>query len=193
MNWTALVPLKPAGDRKSRLAEDLAADERTSLSEQLLAHVLRVLEQSPAIGRILLLCQQPPAFWQGEWIADHGRGLNPELAAAHRSLAQAPVLVVHADLPLLSEADVAAITADAGNWAIAPDRHGLGTNAVAIPAHTPFDFQFGADSFARHRASNPGEPLVIKRSGFALDIDTPDDIRRAASLGSPLFRKPVSP
>lgn len=192
MSWTALVPLKPTGDRKSRLADDLAPDERTSLTERLLAHVLNVLEQSPAIERTVLLCQEPPALWQGEWIADRGRGLNPELAAAHQTLLDQPLLVVHADLPLLGEADVAAITANADDWTIAPDRHGLGTNAVAIPAHMPFDFQFGADSFARHRARNPGTPRVVERPGFALDIDTPDDIRRAASLGSPLFRKPVS-
>src|SRR3546814_9930846 len=79
MSWTAVVPLKTSGERKSRLAALLSAEERSALSVRMFHHVVDVLTQVPAIGRIIVLAEECPADWDGDWMADGGRGLNPEL------------------------------------------------------------------------------------------------------------------
>ncbi len=181
MRWTALVPLKPAGARKTRLSGMLSGDRRDALAERLLGHVAGVLRASPAIARIVLLAPQPVAGWTDDWIADEGRGLNVELTAARAKLGAVPLMVLHADLPLLTMADVAALgDAGASGCAIAADRHGSGTNAIALMPERIFHFAFGADSLAAHRAQ--GGVLLTERAGLALDIDTPEDLALAAGL-----------
>src|SRR3546814_11903582 len=102
MSWTAVVPLKTSGERKSRLAALLSAEERSALSVRMFHHVVDVLTQVPAIGRIIVLAEECPADWDGDWMADGGRGLNPELEQA-RKLVAGDQIVLHADLPLGSE------------------------------------------------------------------------------------------
>src|SRR3546814_7024729 len=90
-------------------------------------HVVDVLTQVPAIGRIIVLAEECPADWDGDWMADGGRGLNPELEQA-RKLVAGDLIVLHADLPLLTPGDVTALieAASESGLAIAPDRHRTG-------------------------------------------------------------------
>ncbi len=184
MIWTALVPLKPPATRKGRLAERLSPAERERLSLALFERTVAVLDAVPAIGATHLLSAERPDGWARPWSRDEGRGLNPELEAARAGLSATPLLVIHADLPLLEAADVAALLACAEEHgcAIAPDRHGEGTNAVAVLAHLPFRFAFGVGSFARH-AAQAGPAARVDRPGLALDCDTPDDLDRAVAAG----------
>ncbi|SFR89703.1 2-phospho-L-lactate guanylyltransferase [Sphingomonas jatrophae] len=180
MSWTALLPLKAAGERKTRLADQLSPAGRDALTDRLLGHVAGVLRASPLVSRLVLLSPAPPAGWPGEWLADSGHGLNAELQRARRTLTT-PVLILHADLPFLTAADVAALAgAGAGGCAVAPDRHGRGTNAIALAAATPWTFAFGADSFAAHRAHGAA---IVERDGLAFDLDTPDDLALAIARG----------
>src|SRR3546814_7638181 len=88
MSWTAVVPLKTSGERKSRLAALLSAEERSALSVRMFHHVVDVLTQVPAIGRIIVLADECPADCDGDWMADGGRGLNPELEQARKLVAR---------------------------------------------------------------------------------------------------------
>jgi 2-phospho-L-lactate guanylyltransferase len=182
-DWIAIVPLKTAGDRKTRLADRLSAQERTALSKRMFAHVVGVLEGNPRI-EVVVLSDQRPDGWDGAWIADEGRGLNAELEAARASLTQAALLVLHADLPLLERADVDALIAAAEGQrvAIAPDRHGSGTNGLALMPGARIAFRFGPDSFRLHRTQVPAS-AVVERPGFGLDLDTPDDLAAAENTG----------
>ncbi len=184
MNWTALVPIKPPADRKMRLASDLTAPERVALSEHMLSHVLDVLLQCAMIERIMLL-SSASGLWDGPHIRDLGRGLNDELMSAREDLGRTPLLVLHADLPLLAPADVADLVDRARlGVSIAPDRHGAGTNAVAIADRRDFNFRFGLDSFSQHLASQDGpSPAVVRRQGLAFDVDTMDDLKLALRRG----------
>jgi len=186
MSWTAIVPIKPPGDRKSRLAELLSQDERVRLSDALLWHVLGVLAQVPAIAKILVVSAAPPVGWNGHWILDAGRGLNAELQAASAALGR-NVLVIHADLPGLAVDDVEALIAAATSIekgvAIAPDRHQSGTNALAVTDVSNFTFNFGVGSFARHRTIAGARGAIVCREGLALDIDFPDDFALALERG----------
>lgn len=181
MSWIALVPLKGGGPgglgRKSRLAPLLDEAERSALCEAMAGHVLDRLAACPAIADIRLLSPDPPRRPGVGWLKDLGRGLNGELDAARRALPASGLLVVHADLPLLERADIEAMlsAAKGAGIALAPDRHGLGTNAVALAPGAAMSFGFGGSSFARHHARAPGA-AIVERCGLQWDVDTPEDL-----------------
>ncbi|MEL7976514.1 2-phospho-L-lactate guanylyltransferase [Isoptericola sp. F-RaC21] len=118
-------------------------------------------------------------------------GLNAALdvgreAALERGATR--LLVAHADLPLLAPDDVAALLA-AGAPApddaqhrppvvVATDRHLAGTNLLVLPATAAFRFRFGEASRTAHvaEAERAGlRPVVVRRPGTAVDLDTIDD------------------
>ena len=72
--WTALVPVKAPGARKSRLAS-LDQAERERLTAAMLDHVLGVLAECPGVAEVAVLSPERPAGWHGLWFADLGRGV----------------------------------------------------------------------------------------------------------------------
>lgn len=174
MNWTAIVPIKPPAARKTRLT-GMDADARLALTDRMLTHVVAVLKAAAGVGRVVLLSNE--SHGRADWISDEGRGLNAELEAA-RAVVGGDVLVIHADLPLLTAQDVGELLAiaDRSGAALAPDRHGTGTNALALRTGLPFAFRFGPDSCARHRAQLSDSTAVLLRPGLATDIDTAEDM-----------------
>jgi 2-phospho-L-lactate/phosphoenolpyruvate guanylyltransferase len=184
VTWTAVIPLKGPGEGKTRLAGRLGPKERRQLVQQLFRHVANVLRQSPAVSKIVLLSDLRPDHWTGDFVADQARGLNQELQSLAEMLRGRPTLIIHADLPLISPDDIAALLADPlEGCAIAPDREGTGTNALALRDPSGFAFAFGVDSFARHLEAAQGGARVVARKGLGLDIDTPDDLDAAMALG----------
>lgn len=181
--WTAVVPIKATAGRKSRLGTRLSLPQRVALSEAMLAHVLATLGGSPAIDAVVLLTAERPPAWGGAWCADQGRGLNEELAEIARRVPER-LVVLHADLPLVTPEDIAALTAAAAaDSAIAPDRHLRGTNALALTSPAQMRFAFGAESFAQHRTALP-DARVVQREGLALDVDEVDDLDEAVRRGA---------
>lgn len=187
MSWIAIVPLKAAGTRKTRLIGALHEDTHTALTVDMARHVIATLATVAAVGSIRVLSPAPDAMPGTVWEPDRGEGLNAELDRVCEALAGQRLLIIHADLPLLGTSDVHALiaAAEADGAAIAPDRHGQGTNALALRAAARIGLAFGPDSFARHLACMLGA-ATVRREGLALDIDTADDIaaaRRALPLG----------
>ena len=184
MSWTAVIPFKGSAERKTRLGNRLGIEERQGLSQELFEHVVNVLQQASMLKEVVLLSDMRPNRWQGPFILDEGRGLNVELKMLVESQRPARLLVIHADLPLVSVDDIAALIAECGvGCAIAPDRHGTGTNALALVEPVGFDFAFGPNSFARHCAVAKGKARVVTRPGLGLDIDTAADLEAAISAG----------
>jgi len=178
VSWTVIVPAKGAGPRKTRLAGRLDDDERRELADRLLQHVLGILDECAEVSEVVVLSDQRPVGWHGRLAQDQARGLNPEIQALCNELGGRQIAVIHADLPLLQAGDVHTLLAAAQDsyGAIAPDRHGTGTNAIALQDTTGFEFAFGPGSFAQHCA-NAAQPLhVVRRRGLSVDIDTPDDL-----------------
>ena len=188
--WRAIVPFRAADEggagAKSRLAGRLDATACAALAAGMAWHVLETLGRCPLIGSITVLAPARPEFapHYTDWIADHGRGLNAEIAAAIAADGAARVVVILADLPLLTADDIAALlgAASAAGAAIAPDHAHTGTNALALTDPAGLWSAFGPGSFALHRALLPHAALV-ERPGLALDIDTPEDLDRALSSG----------
>ena len=108
---------------------------------------------------------------------EHSRGLDgaAAAAAAHSQNLGVRWAILHADLPLVSPADLHAVFTTEGP-AIAPSHDG-GTN-VLVGSGVDFTFSYGPASFHRHLACKPGA-AVVTRPGLALDLDTPRDFRRA--------------
>jgi 2-phospho-L-lactate guanylyltransferase len=159
-------------------------EERQRLSQELFEHVVSVLQQAPGLREVALLSDVRPNGWPGPLILDEGRGLNAELSVLVESQRPTRLLVIQADLPLVSVDDIAAlIMGDGARCAIAPDRHRTGTNALALVEPLGFDFAFGPNSFTRHCAAAKGNARVVTRLGLGLDIDTAADLDAAISAG----------
>ena len=182
--WRALVPIKQGANGKSRLASVLTREDRDALALRMARHVLTELQNCAAIAEIAILSANCPEWWPGNWGEDSGAGLNAEITAWRRSVGAAPVLIVHADLPLLraSEIDELLEVAAAEGIALATDRAGEGTNALAIGDGRPFDFRFGPGSRALHAVQAPGL-AVLDLPGLTADIDTPEDLAFARAHG----------
>ncbi len=179
--WTAILPLKLSADRKSRLVPVLSGEERQRLGDHMARHVITQLRAVAAIDDIIMLSPRSIADWPVRHVLDQGRGLNAELDAVAATVPN-KVLIIHGDLPLVTVQDIAALldAAEAKGCAIAPDRHGQGTNALALSTRPEcFSFAFGVDSFARHQNSLGDALATVHRTGLACDIDTPADLAYA--------------
>ena len=182
--WRALVPIKQGASGKSRLASVLSREERDALTLRMAQHVLAELERSASIAEIAILSAQRPDWWSGGWVEDRGVGLNTELAEWRRTAGTAPVVIVHADLPLLraGELDELLAVAATQGLAMATDRAGEGTNVLAIADGRPFEFRFGPASRRLH-AAQATDLDVLAPLGLATDIDTPEDLAFARASG----------
>ncbi len=72
--------------------------------------------------------------------------------------------------------------------AIAPDRAGAGTNALALRPTSAIPFRFGPGSHEAHRRAAEAaglEVVTVERPGLAFDLDTPADLDRLLS-GEPV-------
>jgi 2-phospho-L-lactate guanylyltransferase len=183
MNWRAVIPFKGSADRKTRLEGRLGPRERLSLSQDIFDHVTRVLRACPALTDIGLLSDVRPEDWQGTFIQDEGRGLNAELSALAEATHRTHLLVIHADLPLVTATDVNDLLDPGADCTIAPDRFKTGTNALALSEPVGFAFAFGVGSFARHLDASRGRARVVSRLGLGLDIDTAEDLEEAIRQG----------
>ena len=190
----ALVPLKDLVEAKSRLAGLLRPAERRALAQAMAEDVLTVLQVHPGVSRITLVSDDPGAdLLAGKYGARCWperslgcRGLNAVIRCASEQLlagVDSPLLVLHADLPLLAGADIdAALDARraSGGLVIGCDREGTGTNLLLFDGGSMPAFCFGQDSCARHRdsARAAGLPVqVLRRPGIELDVDEALDLK----------------
>ena len=195
MTTWAVIPLRASPESKSRLAGVLDAPARTALVEAMLARVLEAASGARNVSRVFVLGAAPTPLPEGiAPLAEPGGGLNAAVASA---LAEAGaqgasrVIFIHADLPLVAARDLELLAAaPEGEIAIAPDRHGTGTNAISLPLPEAkgFSFAFGPDSFGRHNAEAERLGLRVEEihsPGLARDVDEPDDLPDAAELLKP--------
>lgn len=194
----AVLPVKDLHGAKRRLAGVLRAEERRDLFAAMLEDVLCALAASPGLAGILMVTRDPLArnlaarYGVRAMVEDENRGHTAASTLGARTLAQERVpgiVQLPADIPLLTPDDVAALLRahrQAPAVTLAPSRDERGTNAVVCSPPDALPLRFGNDSFLPHvrRARSLGiEPQIVRRSGLALDVDTPDDL--AAFLAAP--------
>ena len=194
MTLWAIIPVKPLRRGKSRLSGVLSLEARTALNHYLLSNTLETLASVPEIEHSLVVSRDPEALtlareYGARTVQEQGSPqLNIALTRATMvalSHSVQGVLIVPADLPLLSVDDIREVVRHAVDppvIVITPDRHHQGTNALLISPPGLIKYEFGPDSFHRHcaQAKKEGARLEIcERVSVALDIDFPEDLELA--------------
>lgn len=198
---TALIPVRSFRGGKTRLAGHLLEEERAALSRWMLQRVLWAARQSSVLASALVISPDSEVLAAVSRIGEDvvplpqpasQTGLNRALDLGRQwaiERGRAGLLVLFADLPLLTGTDVANLVRRDAAVVLAPDRHGRGTNALFLRLQRgdadPFRFQFGDGSYARHvdEADRLGlDAVTVIASGTTLDIDTPDDLRRLQTM-----------
>ena len=191
MTLWAIVPVKPLRHGKSRLSGTLSEDERTQLNESLLEHTLETLANLKELEQVLVVSRDPHALAIAR---KHGARTVREDGSPHLNTALARatvvaklhatrgVLILPADLPLLTRDDILALIERATNppvVVIAPDRREKGTNALLMSPAGLIEYDFGEGSYQRHckRAKKAGARLeIVKLPSLGLDLDLPEDL-----------------
>jgi 2-phospho-L-lactate guanylyltransferase len=192
VNAAVLIPVKDFTQAKARLAGALSPADRALLARWMAE---RVVAAAGALPVFVVCDDEEVADWATSvhatvlWRPGHGlNGAATDGVAALAAEGFASAIVVHSDLPLAH--DLAALPHD-GAAVFVPDRHGDGTNAIAIPAASGFEFRYGARSFERHLAEAEALdlPVIVHRDArLGLDVDTPDDLRLAGEHLPPFAR-----
>jgi 2-phospho-L-lactate guanylyltransferase len=191
MTIWAIVPVKPLRLGKSRLSSVLSDDERAILNRMFLEQTLDILRETPMVVQTLVVSRDPAAlaiareFGARTVLEDGTPNLNSALTRATmlaRNYATRGVLVLPADLPLLTQSDLLAFFEHISKppcMLITPDRHLDGTNALLMAPGGLVPYDFGPGSFARHcaRAKSIRARLeIVRNEHIELDLDTPADL-----------------
>ena len=191
----ALLPIKTLAAAKQRLSHLLNASERRGLFTAMLHDVLAVLSRQSEVEGIILVSDDPVVAdlarrYRCEWMPEtplDAQGLNAVVQAAVSALAQRDIdniMVVHGDLPLLSNEALSLLIARhrrTGNkrLTLAPDRHRQGSNCLLATPASAFKFHYGADSCNQHlqqAAKSEFDAKVVLNTATGCDIDYPEDL-----------------
>jgi 2-phospho-L-lactate/phosphoenolpyruvate guanylyltransferase len=178
------IPIKPFGIAKARLSRVLDAPARARLGMAIARHTIDAV--TAAGGDVVVVTgDEGVASWVrtlGHGVVDEtGGGLDAAAGAVvdHATAAGRPWLIVHADLPLLTPADLDPLLDGELSAGIIAPSHDGGTSAIGGEGR--FGFRYGSGSFTRHLAAMPSASVVTS-SGLGFDLDTPDDLRHVAGL-----------
>lgn len=187
----AVVPVKLLSLAKQRLTPVLAREERESLSRAMLRDVLSALMQAPSLGGVAVVTGDTTvaaiAHAGGALVITEteNAGMTAAVMAAARHLDDSGwqgILVIPADLPLITPADVEAIIAAhriAPSVTLVPAGNDGGTNALACSPPRAVPFSFGEASFRRHRDAARAcgiDPSILELERVGHDIDQPGDL-----------------
>jgi 2-phospho-L-lactate/phosphoenolpyruvate guanylyltransferase len=199
-----LVPVKSLSQAKTRLRgaagdgqADLAAHARLAVA--LVRDTVAAARAADGVRQVLAVTSDPEvtAVLATEGVPvlpDPERGLNAALAYGAEVLrARRPARAIgalQADLPALRADELAAalasatlaFQADVTRRAFVPDAPGDGTTLLVCAPHTALDPQFGPGSALAHERSGALR-LDGEWPGLRRDVDTPEDLRRAAEIG----------
>ncbi len=190
MNATAVLPVKRLYAAKQRLAAGLGGEQRRTLAEAMVADVLEAIGVARTIERTILVSGDPIAQ---ELAAAAGAEVVPDpedaghVEAALAGIARAEVegagcvVLLPGDCPLLDPRELDRLLTGLPERyvGIVPDRHGTGTNALALRPPGAIVPAFGEGSCARHVAAARAAGIafgVEELGSLGLDLDTPADV-----------------
>lgn len=173
----AVIPYKKAG-AKSRLSPVLSLQEREEFVELMLNQVISSLKGA-GIEKVDILS---PSVYGLEEMTEarvllDEKDLN-EALNRYLKEAEEPVLIVMADLPLLSTEHIKEISSTEKDVCIVPGKGG-GTNALFIKNPSKYRVKYYGSSFLTHCsiATDSGQGFEIYDSFMAgTDIDEPEDL-----------------
>lgn len=189
----ALVPLRAPGSGMSRLSEVLSPEERAALAGAMLSDVVHALREA-GTSRLVVVADGPHAAAAATALRvdvvhdpPGRRSLDDAIAAGTAALAREDaLLVVAADLPRLTPADVLGVIDHPEHVVVAPTNDG-GTGGLLRRPPRGIRTAYGPRSAANHvrLAREAGLTATLAHvAGFNQDVDTPADL--AAVLRGPL-------
>jgi 2-phospho-L-lactate/phosphoenolpyruvate guanylyltransferase len=187
---TAVLPVKRFNAAKQRLAAGLDGEQRRTLVAAMVADVLEAIGQARTIERTIVVSSDPAAE---KLATDTGAELIPDpddgghVGAALAGIARAEaagascVVLLAGDCPLLEPRELDRLLTGIPERyvGIVPDRHGPGTNALALSPPDAIVPAFGEGSCARHVAAARQAGIafgVEELASLGLDLDTPADV-----------------
>jgi 2-phospho-L-lactate/phosphoenolpyruvate guanylyltransferase len=187
---TAILPVKRFAAAKQRLAPGMGSTHRAELAAAMLEDVLEAIGAARSIERVVVVSSEPRAIEiataaGAELVADPDEGGHSGAALAGidraRELGAGAVVLLPIDCPLLAPRELERLLTGTPERyvAIVPDRHGTGTNALALTPPDAIKPSFGEGSCARHVAAarDAGVPFGVEElPSLALDLDTPADV-----------------
>ena len=193
MTTAVILPVKSFAKAKQRLG----GPERQELAAAMVADVLDELGEA-GLEPVIVVSREPKLRRPGAVVTVPDDREEGQSAAALLGIARARelgcerALLVPGDCPLIHGGEVRELAARAESLdvAIVPDRHGTGTNALALSTDGRFEPQFGPGSRERHVEQARAKGLtfeVMRVACLELDVDTGSD---AAALTVALAQHP---
>jgi 2-phospho-L-lactate guanylyltransferase len=190
----AIIPVGTLDGAKTRLGDALDAEERRDLVEGLLARTVVAALAVDRLDDVLVASPDGDVLHRASELGartlrQRSRGLNAGLREARADVVAggaAAILVLPIDLPFVTAEAVASVAAALEPMAqdptpaviLVPDRHGAGTNVLALRPPDAIDFAFGPSSRRAHRAAAETAGATYTELGgpLTVDLDTPDDL-----------------
>ncbi len=193
----AIIPVGTLEDAKTRLGRALDAEERQDLVERLVRRTVVAALAVQGFDDVLVVSPdrdvlRVAADLGARTLRQRSQGLNAGLIEARDDViaggAEA-LLVLPIDLAFVSPETVAAVLAilaqqPAPAVVLVSDRHGTGTNVLALRPPAVVDFRFGSGSRRAHQdAAEAGGATYVEMEGpLVYDIDTPADLVLVESI-----------
>ena len=184
----AIVPVNLLKRSKVRLASLLDPTHREQLTLVMFGNVLEALKKSKEIRDVAVISADPRIrsitrrrgaqfLWETK-----RRGLNRALRTALEESEDGPVVIVHADLPLLTSHDIGKLVARSKGYdlAIVPCKNLSGTNALLMNRPNSIPLAFGKGSFRKHVSLARKRRVrykIVRLTGIGFDVDEPRDVR----------------
>jgi 2-phospho-L-lactate/phosphoenolpyruvate guanylyltransferase len=201
MRIAAIIPVGTLEGAKTRLAGTLDAEERHDLVEDLLTRTVTSALAVAGLDDVLVISPDRDVLTEAAEIGartlrQRTRGLNAGLGEGRADVVAGgaeAIVVLPIDLPFVTAEAVAGVIdpllgagATAARVILVTDRHGTGTNALALGPPGVIDFCFGPGSRRAHRAAAEAAGAAYAEVGGALtvDLDTPEDLVFVESAGS---------
>jgi len=194
----AIIPVGTLEAAKSRLGGALDAEERQDLAERFLARTLRAALGVDRLSDILVVSPDREVLHRASdlgarTLRQRSSGLNAGLDEARGDVVAGgagAILVLPIDLPFVTAPSIAEVLAPIDDGALEPrvvlvtDRHGTGTNVLALRPPGVIAFGFGPGSRLAHReaAGTAGAAYAEVGGPLTFDIDTPADLVLLESL-----------
>ena len=169
----AIVPFKVV-NVKSRLASLLTPEERSELAKLMLRDITSTLA---AAGVEVELLTTQPFEWDGATVVVSEKELNPALND-YLLANDSPVMIVMADIPLITEKNVRDMLASPADIVICPGRGG-GTNVQLIRRPDKYHVDYYGASFVDHMRIAQENGLtteVFDSFNVSSDIDEAGDL-----------------
>ncbi|MEM2942459.1 MAG: 2-phospho-L-lactate guanylyltransferase [Candidatus Bathyarchaeia archaeon] len=194
MQPCAIIPVKRLAYSKARLSPSLGPSERRDLTLKMLRHVLDVV--TDVAGGVVVTgsdreVEEASKEFGASFELDQSNSLNRAIRQAIRRCVVRgfdSVLVVAADLPLLSACELKKMMDDTGGASIVicPSKD-CGTNALYLCPPGSIQVSFGRRSLISHlkSAMSSGRGFKLYWSpGLAFDVDTVADLKLLRGKGS---------